>query len=274
MKALVTGASAGIGREIAIGLAKRGYDMILVARRTELLEELAEILPTNAEVISCDLSREDECRTLYEKTKDAGIDMLVNNAGFGLIGAFSKTDLDTELSMIDLNIRAVHILTKLFFERLYRAGFGPYPQRLVIRRVFARAADGDILRVEGVCAVAERGDMERTQKGGQSCADQRTVPRPGADRFQYNCQSRTYQRQGAVKRLCRRVCDSKNADRAACDRAGVGDENRARRPAHDAKAAPSGFLLSADAAQRSGNIIRVRGARRYTYCKNTHTMVH
>ena len=114
MKALVTGASAGIGREIAIGLANRGYDLILVARRTELLNELAQTLPTNAKVISCDLSREDECRALYDKTKDAGIDMLVNNAGFGLIGAFSKTDLDTELSMIDVNIRAVHILTKLF----------------------------------------------------------------------------------------------------------------------------------------------------------------
>jgi len=114
MKALVTGASAGIGRDIAINLAQRGYDLILVARRTELLEALAQTLPTHSEVISCDLSREDECRALYEKTKDAGVDMLVNNAGFGLIGAFSKTDLDTELGMIDVNIRAVHILTKLF----------------------------------------------------------------------------------------------------------------------------------------------------------------
>ncbi len=114
MKALVTGASAGIGRDIAINLAGRGYELILVARRTELLNELAKTLPTHAEVISCDLSCKDECRALYEKTREAGVDMLVNNAGFGLIGAFGKTDLDTELNMIDVNIRAVHILTKLF----------------------------------------------------------------------------------------------------------------------------------------------------------------
>ena len=114
MKALVTGASSGIGRDIAMALARRGYDLILVARRTELLSELADELPTDASVIACDLGSEDACRALYEQTKDAGVDILVNNAGFGLIGAFSKTELETELNMVDVNIKAVHILTKLF----------------------------------------------------------------------------------------------------------------------------------------------------------------
>jgi Short-chain dehydrogenases of various substrate specificities len=115
MKALITGASSGIGRDIAKLLAARGYDLILVARRENLLVELkAELSGVDVTVVPADLTEEDACRSLYERFRNEPVEVLVNNAGFGLVGAFDKTELNTELDMIDLNIRAVHILTKLF----------------------------------------------------------------------------------------------------------------------------------------------------------------
>lgn len=116
MKALITGASSGIGRDMAHVLAEQGWELILVARRTNLLEELAESLPTACRVISADLGDPAACRRLYEQTKEDGVDMLVNNAGFGLFGEFTDTELEREEAMIDLNIKAVHILTKLFLK--------------------------------------------------------------------------------------------------------------------------------------------------------------
>lgn len=113
-KALITGASSGIGREIAMILSERGYDLILVARRTARMEELKQQLQTDVRIITADLSDPQSCFDLYEQTRNEEIDVLVNNAGFGLHGAFAETDLNTELNMIDLNIKAVHILTKLF----------------------------------------------------------------------------------------------------------------------------------------------------------------
>ncbi len=114
MKALITGASSGIGRDMARYLATLGWDLILVARREDRLKELKVELSTNVKIIVLDVGREEDCYKLYELTKDDNVDMLINNAGFGLAGEFVKTDLDTELNMIDVNIRAVHILTKLF----------------------------------------------------------------------------------------------------------------------------------------------------------------
>ena len=114
MKALITGASSGIGRDIARVLSDKGYDLILVARDKEKLNELKKELQTNIEIISMDLSIVDNCKKLYEQVRKENIDILINNAGFGDIGAFRKTDLNKELSMIDLNIKAVHVLTKLF----------------------------------------------------------------------------------------------------------------------------------------------------------------
>ena len=80
MKALITGASSGIGREMAKDLARRGYDLILVARRLDRLEKLKEELNTvNVRCISCDLSKEEDCYSLYDQVKDENIDMLINN---------------------------------------------------------------------------------------------------------------------------------------------------------------------------------------------------
>ena len=114
MLALITGASSGMGRDMARILSHQGYDLILVARRKERLLELKKELDTNITVIDMDLSILDNNYKLYEKVKGKKIDLLINNAGFGLFGEFYKTDLDTELKMIDLNVKAYHVLTKLF----------------------------------------------------------------------------------------------------------------------------------------------------------------
>lgn len=124
MKALITGASSGIGKDMAYVLAQQGWELILVARRTALLEELAQSLPTNCRVITADLGNPKACYDLYEQTRDEGIDMLVNNAGFGLHGEFTSTDLQREEAMIDLNVKALHILTKLFVKDFVAKGSG------------------------------------------------------------------------------------------------------------------------------------------------------
>lgn len=116
MKALVTGASSGIGRDIAIALSDMGYDLILVARRKTKLEQLKKQLPGKTTTIVMDLSSTANCMKLYDKVKKEDIEVVVNNAGFGLFGPFDKTNLDKELDMIDTNIKAVHILTKLFLK--------------------------------------------------------------------------------------------------------------------------------------------------------------
>lgn len=116
MKALITGASSGMGKDMARILSEMGYDLILVARRKERLEDLKQDLKTNVLVISMDLSIEENCFKLYEQVKDKNIDFLINNAGFGLFGLFTETDINTELKMINLNVKAYHILTKLFLQ--------------------------------------------------------------------------------------------------------------------------------------------------------------
>ena len=115
MKALITGASSGIGRDMARYLAQKGWDLILVARREDRIRELQkELKDVDVRCITLDVGRAEDCYRLYELTKTDGVDMLINNAGFGLAGEYVRADLDTELNMIDVNIKAVHILTKLF----------------------------------------------------------------------------------------------------------------------------------------------------------------
>lgn len=116
MKALITGASSGIGRDMARYLANKNIDLILVARRKENLEKLASEFNVNVTIIAMDLGNEKNVYKLYDKCKNENIDILINNAGFGLFGDFKDTDLNTELNMIDVNIKAPHILTKLFLK--------------------------------------------------------------------------------------------------------------------------------------------------------------
>lgn len=113
-KALITGASSGIGREMAIILSQMGYDIILAARRTEKLNEVSRELRSPAEIITIDLSKEANCYSLFERCRGEDVEILVNNAGFGTFGKFWETELSKQCEMIDLNVKAVHILTRLF----------------------------------------------------------------------------------------------------------------------------------------------------------------
>ena len=119
MYALVTGASAGIGLEIARYLAIKGYDLILTARREDRLQKarrqiLDKFPDRNVLVIPADLSKREECMRLFEEScAEAGsenIDFVVNNAGMGVYGRFLETDLEKELTLIDLNVTSVHNL--------------------------------------------------------------------------------------------------------------------------------------------------------------------
>jgi len=114
MKALITGASSGLGADMARILSDMGYDLILVARRKTRLEKLKKELSTNVEIITMDLCSTFNCMKLYNQLKKEDIDVVINNAGFGLFGEFTETNLDKELDMIDLNIKSVHTLTKQF----------------------------------------------------------------------------------------------------------------------------------------------------------------
>lgn len=124
VKALITGASSGIGKDMAKYLDSLGWDLILVARRIDRLKELKKELKGNVEVIKCDLEKEENVFDLYDKVKDKNIDLLINNAGFGLFGNTFDTDLKRELEMINVNVRAVHILTKLFLRDFYKQDKG------------------------------------------------------------------------------------------------------------------------------------------------------
>ena len=130
MIALVTGASSGIGRDIARELAKRKYDIIVVARNEEelkkLKKELEEIYQIKVDIRAMDLIERDGCRKLHEdvKAKYGVIDILVNDAGFGTCGKFTDTDLEKELGIIDTNIVALHILTKLFLKDMVSVNKG------------------------------------------------------------------------------------------------------------------------------------------------------
>ena len=122
MKALITGASSGIGRDIARELSKKGYELILVARDIEKLNELKNELKTSSEVVSMDVSKSENCKELHNRYND--IDILVNNAGFGDCGYFDKTDLEKELQMINTNIVGYHVLTKLYLQDMKKKNRG------------------------------------------------------------------------------------------------------------------------------------------------------
>ena len=124
MKALITGASSGIGRDMARVLSSLGYELILVARNENKLIELQKDLQTSTSVVSMDLSFKENCIELYNKFKNEEIDILVNNAGFGVFGEFTQTDLEKEIQLINTNITGVHILTKLFLKDMVKRNSG------------------------------------------------------------------------------------------------------------------------------------------------------
>lgn len=147
MKALITGASSGIGRDMAKVLYKKGYELILVARDEKKLNELKQELYNQAELSGCqqqsegkwkiqeskrrtqkirviamDLTIAENCKELYNM--EPNINLLINNAGFGVCGEFIKTNLDKEISLIHTNVQAVHILTKLYLQNMQQRNNG------------------------------------------------------------------------------------------------------------------------------------------------------
>ena len=131
MISLITGASSGIGRDMAFEFADIGYDLILVARSFDRLKEVKnEIIKKydkcNVLIMKCDVSNVESVKNLYNDVRKefVNIDVLVNNAGFGDCGEFYKTDLEKDISMINTNILGLHVLTKLFLRDMVKVNKG------------------------------------------------------------------------------------------------------------------------------------------------------
>ncbi|HUS10711.1 MAG TPA: SDR family oxidoreductase [Pyrinomonadaceae bacterium] len=119
---IITGASSGIGEVFARKLAARGRNVLLVARSEDklitLCNEVGRSNSIRAQYVALDLSKPESAARLFEEAQQRGlfVDMLINNAGFGSMGQFSKLDLGRELNMIDLNIKSLVELTHLFLQ--------------------------------------------------------------------------------------------------------------------------------------------------------------
>ena len=124
MRALITGATGGMGQAFAMLLAKQGVDLVLTGRNVEKLKRMQNNLHTDVQIIPADLSNIAEGYDLYEKLKQNNIDIVINNAGVGVVGMFWETDCKKELDMLALNVQAVHILTKLFLKDFRKRNHG------------------------------------------------------------------------------------------------------------------------------------------------------
>ncbi len=124
MTALITGASTGLGRDMAVYLGSLGYDLIITARNRKKLQELKKTLPVKVKIIVADLSDPENAKRIFDVCRPYKIDLLVNNAGIGEVGPFEKTSLEKETELINLNVTSLHILTKLFYTRFRRENHG------------------------------------------------------------------------------------------------------------------------------------------------------
>ena len=150
--ALITGASSGIGLEIAKNFAAKGYNLILTARRRDLLEEIAKDISSknniNVDFISKDLSLKESTQEIFEfcEAKDYSIDILVNNAGYGIKTAFDKTSVEEEEKFIRVLGTSVIMLTKLFIPKMIKNGGG---RVMIVSSVAAFAAPSAIQPLYG-----------------------------------------------------------------------------------------------------------------------------
>ncbi len=179
LTALVTGASGGIGEELAWLFAAGGHDLVLVARSRDKLARLAEELASKhgvaARVVASDLARAEAPREIFEELSAAGVqvDALVNNAGFGSYGLFAETDLKSELDLLQVNVVALTHLTKLFLPAMIArrrgyvmqvastAAFQPGPLMAVyyaskayvlhLSEALANECEGTNVRVSALC---------------------------------------------------------------------------------------------------------------------------
>jgi short-subunit dehydrogenase len=123
---VVTGASSGIGAEVAREFARRGYRLVLVARRADRLQELAEELDGLAHVLPTDLSNRDERATLPDQVAALGVqaDILVNNAGLSTLGPVAASDPEAELTLVEVDVAAVVDLCSRFVPAMVKRGRG------------------------------------------------------------------------------------------------------------------------------------------------------
>lgn len=124
MLAVITGATSGIGKKMSEYLYEKGWNLILTGRNKEVLANLEKNYNGKAETIALDMSNENDVYKLYDFCKEKDVDMIVNNAGFGIFGEFEKTDLKKEIELINVNVKAVHILTKLFLQKFCKRDKG------------------------------------------------------------------------------------------------------------------------------------------------------
>jgi hypothetical protein len=211
--ALVTGASSGIGLELARVFAQHGYDLVITARDEARLREVAHDLQTRhrvtVRVLAADLALHNAPQQIFEELQRDGIavNVLVNNAGFATYGPFSQTDLDTELQLVQVNIAALTHLTKLFLPQMQQrrrgkvlnvastAAFQPGPLMAVYYASKAYVlsfsqAIGEELRGSGVSvsclcpgptasSFQERAAMQKSKLMSGTMMDARTVALAG-----------------------------------------------------------------------------------------------
>lgn len=209
--ALVTGASSGIGYELTKLFAQDGLDVVLVSRSEEALDALADGLEAehgiDATVIPTDLSVPGSAEEVYRAVEDGTVGTLVNNAGFGVYGEFTETDLETELDMIQLNLTTVTHLTKLFARDMAERGRGrilnvssvagvfPTPTAavysatkhylLAFSEALAEELDDERITVTALCpgetdtGFMERGDVDQSAVTEADLLDPATVARAG-----------------------------------------------------------------------------------------------
>lgn len=122
--AVITGATSGIGKEFAYAFAAKGYRLVLTGRRTKRLEAISAELKVPCRIWTADLSDEEACCDFMERLEKTRVDVFINNAGFGVCGSFTETELSKETSLIDVNVRAMHILLKGMLKKMKRQGFG------------------------------------------------------------------------------------------------------------------------------------------------------
>ncbi len=156
----------------------------LLALKEEIVYNCPEI---KVKTITADLSKEEQCFGLYNKVKDYKIDFLFNNAGFGLYGPFLETDLKDELSMINVNIKAVHILTKLFLRDFAARNSGYILNTASVAGFMAGPLLATYYATKKLCRTAYQGGLRGTEKHRQQGSDKRTLPRTCRYRIQQRC---------------------------------------------------------------------------------------
>ena len=193
MIALVTGASSGLGRDIARELAKRKYDVIIVARNEKALRELKKLDKVKYKVKTyvkiCDLTIKENCINLYKEVKDEfeNIDVLINNAGLGTCGRFTDTPLEKEEQIIDTNITALHILMKLFLKDMCKKDKGYIMNVASIAGFMPGPLMATYYASKAYVIKLTQGIQRELKISKIKCKSKRTMPRTCKNKFSKSC---------------------------------------------------------------------------------------